>query len=174
MKYSAFEEAAVEASIGLREIDAEIEQLTAKRKMLGVLVQQLSAVLPLCAEENSADEANHAVATAADLSSGANGLPEDSSYSLRKNGWSPQPPAAAAADAPAAEQFSAAKNLPEAKAALADGWPTHSQAATAVAAPAAEQSSFANTVSEGKSHSLRTEGWPSSSATEQRGIRELL
>ena len=50
MKYSAFEQAAVEASAGAKEIDAEIGRLKAKRQALENLVRQLLAVLPTSGE----------------------------------------------------------------------------------------------------------------------------
>lgn len=49
MKYSAFEQAAVEASAGIKEIDAEIDKLRARKELLEVLetlVHQLLTVLP--------------------------------------------------------------------------------------------------------------------------------
>ena len=53
MRYSAFEQAAAEASIGVREIDsqldqlkAQLEQLKTKRDLLETLRRQLDAVRP--------------------------------------------------------------------------------------------------------------------------------
>lgn len=45
MKYSAFEQAALEASAGLKEIDAEIERLKAKREMLELLERSARHIL---------------------------------------------------------------------------------------------------------------------------------
>lgn len=57
MRYSAFEQAAAEASIGVREIDsqldqlkAQLEQLKTKRDLLETLRRQLDAVRPGTAE----------------------------------------------------------------------------------------------------------------------------
>lgn len=147
MKHSAFEEAAIEASIGLREVDAEIERLTAKKELLGTLVRQLSAILPMCADDSPADPATKpdtADASAAAQPAVAEALPETKPLSLRNDAWPTHPPAAT------------------------------SPAATAAVAPSPEQPSFANSLSEARPYSLRSDGWPNSSQTEQRGIRELL
>lgn len=62
MKYSVFEEAAVEAGAGLQEVDAEIEKLVARRQaleskkeLLDTLVSQLMLVLPAGHRDRSAD-----------------------------------------------------------------------------------------------------------------------
>lgn len=62
MKYSVFEEAAVEAGAGLQEVDAEIEQLVARRQaleskkvLLDTLVNQLMLVLPAGHRERTAE-----------------------------------------------------------------------------------------------------------------------
>lgn len=62
MKYSVFEQAAVEAGAGLQEVDAELEQLLArkqnlesKKELLDSLVNQLMLVLPAGHRERSAD-----------------------------------------------------------------------------------------------------------------------
>ncbi len=133
MKYSTFEEAAVEASIGLREVDAEIERLTAKRKLLGTLVQQLSAVLPLCAEEPSADESTAHNADADEPAAEPvlrNALPETKPSSLREDGWPSHASVATAAVAPAAEQAPSANGLADAKAysLRSEGWPASAPA----------------------------------------------
>jgi hypothetical protein len=92
MKYSAFEQAAIEASAGLKEIDAEFEQLEArkqslesKRELLETLVHQLLMVLP----SNQAFSADAAAsgAPAAKASSFSNGAPEGKSFSQRKEEW---------------------------------------------------------------------------------------
>lgn len=130
MKYSTFEQAAIEASTGLREIDAEIERLKAKKDLLEPLVRQLSAVLPMITEAVPADNANKAATAAAapsaDQPSSADGLPEGEPDSLRKAGWLGQSPAGSTADAPAAEQPYLAGGLSEAKpySLRNDGWPT--------------------------------------------------
>lgn len=63
MKYSAFEQAALEASAGLREIDAEIERLKAKKEALELLqasARQLLASEPAKVETFPAIEATPA------------------------------------------------------------------------------------------------------------------
>ncbi len=87
MKYSAFEQAAIEASAGLKEIDAEFEQLEArkqtlesKRELLETLVHQLLLVLPTA-------ESDKAAAPAAKPSSFANATPDAKSFSQRKEEW---------------------------------------------------------------------------------------
>lgn len=55
MKYSAFEQAAVEASTGVKEIDAEMERLKAKRELLESLLHQLLSVLPKKGEAGPSD-----------------------------------------------------------------------------------------------------------------------
>lgn len=87
MKYSTFEQAAVEASSGLREIDSEIERLKAKRVLLDTLVRQLSAVLPMITEATPADDTNKAGAPAAEQPSFTDVVPDDKAYSLRTDGW---------------------------------------------------------------------------------------
>ena len=51
MKYNVFEQAAVEANIGVKEIDAEIERLRARKEVLETLMRQLSMALPMLGEE---------------------------------------------------------------------------------------------------------------------------
>ncbi|MGB6133022.1 MAG: hypothetical protein WCC14_06430 [Acidobacteriaceae bacterium] len=132
MNYSTFEQAAVEASTGLREIDAEIERLNTKKALLEPLVRQLSAILPLMTEAGQADEVNNAgtaaVAPVAEQSFSTDGLPEGNSDSLRKAGWPTHTTAGTTADAPAVEQPSLAGALPEGKSfsLRTEGWPSGS------------------------------------------------
>jgi hypothetical protein len=95
MKYSAFEQAAIEASAGLKEIDAEFEQLEAKkhsleekRELLETLVHQLLMVLPTRAQASSSDEADKAGADApaARSSSFLNSIAEKP-FAQRKEEW---------------------------------------------------------------------------------------
>jgi hypothetical protein len=58
MKYSTIEQAAIEASVGVKEVDAEIQRLKAKRDLLATIAQQLSAVLPAIAEAFPGDGNN--------------------------------------------------------------------------------------------------------------------
>lgn len=51
MRYNVFEQAAVEATIGAKEIDAEIERLKARKEVLETLMRQLSMALPMLGEE---------------------------------------------------------------------------------------------------------------------------
>jgi hypothetical protein len=145
MKYSAFEQAAAEASSGVNEIDAEINRLMAKRDVLEKLVHQLLAVLPGSTEANpAADGGSEAGAIpddrAARQPSFADGAAERESYSSEEEG------------------------------------PAHYAAGTAPEpdAPQTEQPSYADLMSQGKPYSLRNEGWPASSAVDQRGLRRLL
>lgn len=64
MRYSAFEQAAAEASIGLREIDIQLEQLSrqleqlkAKRDLLDTVQRQLSALRPAPGEAAPQEQA---------------------------------------------------------------------------------------------------------------------
>jgi len=92
MKYSAFEQAAIEASNGLKEVDAEFEQLEArkqalesKRELLETLVHQLLLVLPTA---DGADKTGPLSGVAAARSSSfANGTPDAKSFSPRKEEW---------------------------------------------------------------------------------------
>lgn len=102
MRYSTFEEAAVEASTGVKEIDAEIERLMAKRDALDTLVRQLSAVLPMIADAGSAGKSGSASETPAEPFSRAEGLAEARPYPVRKEEWPSYAPAGAETEAPAA------------------------------------------------------------------------
>ncbi|MGA7884962.1 MAG: hypothetical protein WCA44_04405 [Acidobacteriaceae bacterium] len=69
MKYIVFEEAAVEASAGLQEVDEELEQLVArtqvlesKKQLLDTLVHQLMMVLPAGHRECSSELVDDAAA----------------------------------------------------------------------------------------------------------------
>ena len=93
MRYSAFQQAAVEARAGINEIDAEIDRLKAKKELLEVLetlVRQVLAVQPVGAEATPVGGESKAVgaraATAAEPSAG--GLSEDKSDSPRSEEWS--------------------------------------------------------------------------------------
>lgn len=122
LKYSAFEEAAVEASAGVKEIDAEIERLQAKRELLETkrdvlegLVHQLLSIVPMSGE-TTAD------APAAEQH--ADHQPEEPSYSHGKDEWSGYPAADMVPEAPEAEQPAYANLAPAGKpASLRDeGW----------------------------------------------------
>lgn len=70
MRYSAFEQAAAEASIGVREIDSQLDQLKvqldqlkAKRDLLETLRRQLDAVRPGTAEAAAPEAPPEPVAT---------------------------------------------------------------------------------------------------------------
>lgn len=95
MKYSAFEQAALEASAGLKEIDAEIARLQEKREMLDLLLtsaRRLLADEPLKTETFPANEANLASVIPyeprLEQASSASNLPESSSSSFGKDQWS--------------------------------------------------------------------------------------
>jgi hypothetical protein len=152
MRYSTFEQAAAEASAGVQEIDAEIQQLTAKRELLQTLAHQLLAVLPALAEAAPANGGNNGGRLldnpAAEHPSWANGAADDHSYSSGNE------------ESPAWSS--------------ADGAPSPAGTAPEAEAPAAEQPAFAELLSQNKPYSLRNEGWPSSSAVDQRGLRRLL
>jgi len=95
MKYSAFEQAALEASAGLKEIDAEIERLKAKKEALELLqasARQLLATEPLKIEAFPANEGNRsslvAYEPAVEPPSFASPVPERSSSSSAQEEWS--------------------------------------------------------------------------------------
>ncbi len=80
MKYSTFEQAAIEANIGVKEIDAEIERLKARRDVLETLMRQISMALPMIGEEMEEQKAGAAPEiVASESSAGEEGLPEGKS-----------------------------------------------------------------------------------------------
>jgi hypothetical protein len=90
MKYSAFEQAAIEASAGLKEIDAEIEQielqkhtLAEKRELLESLVHQLLMVLPTRGGAFASDPAEPPAARPSSFLNSA----ADKPFSVRKEEW---------------------------------------------------------------------------------------
>lgn len=131
MKYTAFEQAAVEASTGVKEIDAEIERLKTKRELLQTLVHQLLTVLPYGSDANSSETparlSNNSPAPAADLSSFSSDLAETKSYSLPKEEWPAASPVATA-EAEDAGQPSFADLLSQSKSFSLrnEGWPASS------------------------------------------------
>jgi hypothetical protein len=145
MKYSAFAEAAAEATAGLKEIDAEINRLMAQRDLLETLVHQLSSVLPADTRAIPADTGSRAGTLpdnpAEEHLSYANGVSEDRSYSNQQEEW---------------PTHSGDGTAPETD------------------APAAEQASYTDLVAQSKPYSLRNEGWPATSPVDQRGLRRLL
>ncbi|HTV83452.1 MAG TPA: hypothetical protein VME18_12435 [Acidobacteriaceae bacterium] len=91
MKYTVLEQAAVEARAGMKEIDAEIDRLKARRELLEVMetvVRQLLAVAPVSSEAIPGTGSNKPGTTpdapAADQHSFAEGLVEGESDSVRK------------------------------------------------------------------------------------------
>lgn len=54
MRFSLFEQAAVEASICAKEVDGQIEELTARKKVLEGLTQHLSMALPMLGSKTGA------------------------------------------------------------------------------------------------------------------------
>lgn len=146
MKSSAFEQAAYEASTGVKEIDTEIERLKAKRESLEAkkeslqaLVHQLLAILPVVAEPISSDGGNSGGVTR---------------------------------EEPAAEQHSFADT--KSATSQKEEWPAYSSADATSGQTGSERPSFADLLSQGKPYSLRNEGWPASSPVSQNGIREIL
>ena len=132
MRYSAFEQAAVEASAGVKEIDAEMSRLKVKRELLQTLVHQLLSVLPANTEPIPADGGNRAGTApdhpVAEQPSYANGMGEGQPYS---NGQEEAPASSAAGTAPdasAAEQPSYADLLAQGKpySLRNEGWPSSS------------------------------------------------
>ena len=88
MKYSAFEQAAVEASAGIKEIDAEIDKLRARKELLEVLetlVHQLLSVLPRNAAAVPVGKAFDA--SVAEQPSFVSSAPEEESDSPRNEEW---------------------------------------------------------------------------------------
>lgn len=143
MKYSAFEQAAVEARSGLKEIDAEIDRLKAKKALLESLGRQLLTVLPMCSETDAADDNMHAGASedAAAAEEAANALPEGKPFTLRKDGWPSSFPGASKAGEPTpARQTAPLEALPDGKpfSLRKEGWPSYPAAGATAEAPAAE------------------------------------
>lgn len=151
MRYSTFEQAAVEASAGVNAIDAEIQRLKVKRDLLATIAQQLSAILPAIAEAFPESEGGQAPAmpehAAGEHAASANGTGDSWSSSMQQEG-DPSP------------AYSAA--------------PSSGDAAQGQEAPATREPSFADLLAQSKTFSLRNEGWPNSSAVDQRGLRQLL
>jgi hypothetical protein len=145
MNYSAFAEAAAEATAGLKEIDAEINRLMAQRDLLESLAHQLQSVVPADTRALPADVSSRTGARsdypAEEHSSYTNGEADGGSYAHQQEQWS-----------------------------------THSADGTAQEpdAHAAEQPSYTESGSQSKPYSLRSDGWPASSAVDQRGLRKLL
>src|SRR5579859_2178236 len=88
MRYSAFEQAAAEATIGVREIEnqlgqlkSQLDQLTAKRDLLETLSRQLLTLRP-----NGADASSHEA-------------PRETALAAEAPAPEPAPPAYGAADA---------------------------------------------------------------------------
>ncbi|HTV16086.1 MAG TPA: hypothetical protein VME68_15300 [Acidobacteriaceae bacterium] len=147
MKYSTFEQAASEASAGVREIDAEINRLMAKRDLLETLANQLLTVLPQLAEaaprltSGESQVATMPDPSAAQQTTYPNETAEPHSYSSQSQEWSGAP-----AESPAPETEPAA----------------------------AEQSSYMDSLTPSKPYSLRNGGWPASAPVDQRGLRQLI
>lgn len=57
MNYKVFEQAAVEAAVGAKEIDAELERLKTRKEVLVTLMQHLSMALPMLAAEDESKPA---------------------------------------------------------------------------------------------------------------------
>lgn len=153
MRYSTFEQAAVEASAGVKEIDAEMQRLKAKRDLLATIAQQLTAVLPAIAEAFPASsEANQASMLPASVPSEqpsySNGAADSNSYPAHQDQWSSH--------------------------ASADSAPVAYSAAPESEVTAKQEPSFSDLLAQSKTFSLRNEGWPNSSAVDQRGLRQLL
>jgi hypothetical protein len=132
MRYSAFEQAAVEASAGVKEIDAEIKRLKVKRDLLETLVHQLLTVLPASTEAVPADGGNRAGTTpdnpAAEQPSFANGVAEAKSDSSGQEEWPTESASGTPPDAPADEQPSYTDLLSQNKpySLRNEGWPASS------------------------------------------------
>lgn len=147
MNPSAFELAALEARDAVKDIDAEIERLSArkqsleaKKEVLESLARQLLAVLPTNAEASADDRASQS------------GTPSES----------PQTAAAPFAQAPAKGRSCAARK---------DEWSLYIAGSTRPEEPEADQASVSDLLSESKPRSMRAEGWPTSSPVNGRGIR---
>jgi hypothetical protein len=150
MKPSAFELAAIEAKDGVKAIDAEIEQLNArkqtleaKRALLESLAQQLSAILPMGDEGNAADRGSQS-ATA---------------------------PEAQQPEQPAFAQGAAKGRSPADR---KDDWSSYIAASARSDAPESDQPSVSDLLSERKPQALRAEGWPFNSSANGRGIKRVL
>jgi hypothetical protein len=152
MRYSLFEQAAAEANSGMKEIDAEIQRLRGKRDLLATLAQQLAAVLPALTDGAPAGGGNKAGAlpdsAAAEHPHFANGAAESTVFATRQE------------DVPGDSS--------------ADTAPSSAGAAPETEVPATHEPSFAELLAQSKPYSLRNEGWPSSAAVDQRGLRQLI
>jgi hypothetical protein len=127
LRYSTFEQAAVEASSGVKEIDGEIQRLKAKRDLLDTLARQLMAVLPALAEALPADTGNHADASHENSAAAQPQLADGSENGQSSWNHSEETPAYAnsASDAPATEEPSFAELLAQSKpySLRNEGWP---------------------------------------------------
>jgi hypothetical protein len=153
MRYSTFEQAAAEASAGLQEIDAEIQRLSVKRDLLATLAEQLSAALPAIAEA---------------FPDRADAVPEN-------------PPAEHAYAAHGAAEEHATSSYSDMAPYSADASPYAADAAPYSTEPTPEpeaaavpEKSLAEMLAQSKTFSLRNEGWPATTAVDQRGLRQLL
>jgi hypothetical protein len=144
MRYSTFEQAAVEASAAVKEIDAEIQRLMAKRDLLETLAHQLKTVLPALAVATQADAGNQA-------------------------GAPPNNPAVV--EQPVQANVAAESQTPSTK---QDQWMAYAAATPPPEAPAAQRPSYAELLEQSKPYSLRNEGWPSTTPADQREFRQLL
>lgn len=150
MKPSAFELAAIEARDGVKDIDAELERLNArkqaleaKRELLESLARQLLAVAPTGAEANAADQGS-------------------------QSGTS--------SEAPKAVQPAIAQGVPKSipPSARKDEWSLYIAASAQADSPEADQPSVVDLLSQGKGKSIRAEGFPTIAPANGRGIREVL
>jgi len=150
MNYNVIEQAAVEASNGLKDIDTELEQLAARkdsllgnRETLETLGRQLFTVLSMISDAAPAEKASEAALT-------------------------PEQPAAEPVSFADAHSEATSDPLPQEEA--TDSSPVVAAPET----PAEEAPSFAELLSQSKPYSLRNDGWPAAAPVAQRTLRSLL
>jgi hypothetical protein len=146
MKHSVFEQAGIEARVGIKEIDAMIDRLKAQRELLEVfdsVVRQVLTVVPMDTEPIPVAAPEKAPATP---------------------------------DPPAVQQPSVADALPEARSGSVrmDEWPGDAHDESTPDTAATEPPSLADLISHGKPQALREERWPSWPPDDERRIRDIL
>ena len=154
MKNGVFEQAAIEASAGLKDIDAQIEQIEARkeellanRDLLESVGRQLCTMLSMAPAHAPAEEAYESDAAA----------PEEPVAEHAE-------PIFAATDEPEAEAHPVQEEEPQECAPVA----------AAAETPAGDAPSFADLLSQSKPYSLRNDGWPAATPVGQRTLRSLL
>ena len=148
MNYSAFGQAAIEARAGLKEIDVEIEWLNAKKESLEAKRELLETLgrqlLAVMPMSGETPDRGNQAGTSPDASQAEQPFVVHS--------------------APEGNSYSAPK----------EDWSSYSVVTASSETPKPESVSVADLWSQEKPHSLRTDGLPTSSSLNNRGLREVL